>query len=81
MKDKASEEGNIVPVFSDGSLGHRENMSLVRITEALSRGTGWTLLCLIPLAHFIKSVHPCLAVKREAVPKRDSSTTLYPLSI
>lgn len=81
MKDEGSEGGNIVPVLPDGSLRYRENMSLIRITEALSRGAGWMLLCLIPLPHFIKSVHPCLAANREAVPKSDSSTTLYPLNI
>lgn len=81
MKDKVLEEGNIMPGFSDGSLGHGENMSLIRITETLSRGVGWTLLCLIPLPRFIKYVHPCLAEKREAVPKRDVSTTHHPLNI
>lgn len=80
MKDKASEEGNIMAVFPGGSLEQRENMSLSRITEALSRGAGWTQLCLIPLPCFIKSIHPHLAVNREAVPKRDFCTTLHPLS-
>lgn len=70
MKDKVLEEGNIMPGFSDGSLGHRENMSLIRITEALSRGVGWTLLCLIPLPRFIKYVHPCLAVKKRGCTKK-----------
>lgn len=51
-------------------------MSHIRIGETLSKGVGQTLLCLSPLLHFIKSIHPCLAVKREAVPKRDSGTTL-----
>lgn len=70
MKDKILKEENIMPVFSDGSLGQRENMSLIGITEALSRGVGWTLLCLIPLPCFIKYVHPCLAVKKRGCTKK-----------
>lgn len=75
LKGKASGEGNIMLLFCDGSLGHRGNVSHLRMPETLSRVVGWTLLCLISLMSFIKSIHPCLAVKREAVPKRDSGTT------
>lgn len=47
-------------------------MSLIKSTKAIIRGVGWTLLCLIPLLHFIRSVHPCLPSKAETVPKKSS---------